>query len=158
MRIALSLALAAFAAGALAQDKPAPPPAWKQGMGDKYKDSKLAPHPGKMTETAAGEIPLSRLKVPPGFKVHPKIEKLLQDRAAMLRGERGVDWSLAEALAFGSLLCQGHMVRLAGQDSERGTFSQRHCIFHDIETGRKYNAFNFIQEKQACRPFVDSRG
>ncbi len=94
--------------------------------------------------------------VPPGFTLHPKIEKLLQDRAAMLRGERGVDWSLAEALAFGSLLCQGHMVRLAGQDSERGTFSQRHCIFHDVETGRKYNAFNFIQEKQADFEVVNS--
>src|SRR5687767_14331874 len=74
MRIPASVAvsltvLAAFAGSALAQDKPAPPPAWKQGMSDKYKDSKLAPHAGKMTETPAGEIPIAKLKVPAGFKV-----------------------------------------------------------------------------------------
>ncbi|MGH6610580.1 MAG: PQQ-dependent sugar dehydrogenase [Burkholderiaceae bacterium] len=70
MRTLIAVAVtAAFAVGAQAQDKPAPPPAWKQGMSDKYKDSKLAPHPGKMTETAASEIPVDKLKVPPGFKV-----------------------------------------------------------------------------------------
>ena len=95
-------------------------------------------------------------QVPPGFILHPKIQKLVEDREAMLRGERGVDWSMGEALAFGSLLCQGRMVRLAGQDSERGTFSQRHCIFHDIENGRKYNPFNFIQEQQADFEVVNS--
>src|SRR5688572_20707621 len=68
--VAVSLAVvAAFSSSALAQDKPAPPPAWKQGMSDKYKDSKLAPHAGKMTETPAGEIPIAKLKVPAGFKV-----------------------------------------------------------------------------------------
>src|SRR5688500_4916470 len=67
--VAISLAVvAAFSSSALAQDKPAPPPAWKQGMSDKYKDSKLAPHAGKMTETPAGEIPIAKLKVPAGFK------------------------------------------------------------------------------------------
>jgi len=60
---------AAFAINATAQDKPAPPPAWKQGITDKYKDSKLAPHAGKMTETPASEIPVTKLKVPAGFKV-----------------------------------------------------------------------------------------
>jgi glucose/arabinose dehydrogenase len=66
--IAVAVA-AAFAVNVQAQDKPAPPPAWKQGMSDKYKDSKLAPHAGKMTETPASEIPIGRLKAPPGFKV-----------------------------------------------------------------------------------------
>jgi glucose/arabinose dehydrogenase len=71
MRFALAFAVAApfVVAPALAQDKPAPPPpAWKQGMPDKMKDSKLAPHAGKMTETPAGEIPISKLKLPKGFK------------------------------------------------------------------------------------------
>src|SRR5687767_14627290 len=68
--VAIPLAVvAAFSSTALAQDKPAPPPAWKQGMSDKYKDSKLAPHARKMTETPAGEIPIAKLKVPAGFKV-----------------------------------------------------------------------------------------
>jgi len=66
--IALAVA-AAFAAPALAQDKPKPPPIWKQGMPEKMKDSKLAPHPGKMTETPPSEIPVKKLKVPAGFKV-----------------------------------------------------------------------------------------
>jgi glucose/arabinose dehydrogenase len=59
---------AALAFQAQAQDKPKPPPAWKQGQPEKMKDSKLAPHPGKMTETPAGEIPVSKLKLPSGFK------------------------------------------------------------------------------------------
>ncbi len=60
---------AAFTINAQAQDKPAPPPAWKQGMAEKDKDSTLAPHAGKMTETAASDIPIDKLKAPPGFKV-----------------------------------------------------------------------------------------
>jgi hypothetical protein len=70
MKTIVAVAVAAvFTAPALAQDKPAPPPAWKQGMPAKMKDSKLAPHAGKMTETPASEIPVSKLKVPAGFKV-----------------------------------------------------------------------------------------
>ena len=70
MRTFIAAAVAAaFAVSAQAQDKAAPPPAWKQGMSDKYKDSKLAPHAGKMTETSASEIPVDKLKVPAGFKV-----------------------------------------------------------------------------------------
>ena len=69
-RSAVALAVSmAFAVAAFAQDKPAPPPAWKQGMPAKMADSKLAPHAGKMTETPASEIPVSKLKVPKGFKV-----------------------------------------------------------------------------------------
>lgn len=70
MRNVIALAVsAAFAVTALAQDKPAPPPMWKQGMPEKMKDSKLAPHAGKMTETPASEIPVQKLKAPKGFKV-----------------------------------------------------------------------------------------
>jgi hypothetical protein len=70
MRSAISLAVAAaFAISAQAQDKPAPPPIWKQGMPEKMKDSKLAPHPGKMTETPPSDIPVSKLKAPNGFYV-----------------------------------------------------------------------------------------
>jgi glucose/arabinose dehydrogenase len=70
MRKLVALAVAAaFAVPVQAQDKPKPPPAWKQGMPEKMKDSKLAPHAGKMTETPPSEIPVSKLKVPAGFKV-----------------------------------------------------------------------------------------
>jgi glucose/arabinose dehydrogenase len=81
----LSAALAAaFASTALSQDKPAPPPAWKQGMPAKMKDSKLAPHPGKMTETPAGEIPISKLKLPAGFKAQVWASGLPGGRAMAL--------------------------------------------------------------------------
>lgn len=70
MRTLIAIAVtAAFTASVQAQDKPAPAPAWKQGISEKYKDSKLAPHAGKMTETPAGDIPVSKLKAPSGFKV-----------------------------------------------------------------------------------------
>jgi hypothetical protein len=69
MRTLIAVAVAAaFALNAQAQDKPAPAPAWKQGMSEKYKDSKLAPHPGKMTETPASEIPVDKIKAPQGSK------------------------------------------------------------------------------------------
>ena len=75
---------AAFTINAQAQDKPAPPPAWKQGMADKYKDSTLAPHAGKMTETPAGDIPIGKLKAPPGCKVEVWASGLPGGRAMAL--------------------------------------------------------------------------
>ncbi len=72
-------------------------------------------------------------RVPEGFTLHPKLSAQFDRRAAMFAGGQ-VDWSLAEALAFGSLLAEGTSVRLAGQDSRRGTFSQRHAVLVDYET------------------------
>lgn len=72
--------------------------------------------------------------VPPGFNVNPKLQHILQARLAMVRGETPLDWATAEQLAFGSLLWQGAHVRLAGQDSRRGTFSQRHALWVDQNT------------------------
>ncbi len=75
--------------------------------------------------------------VPDGFTVHPKLAKQLEARSKMFQdGE--VDWALAEALAFGSILTEGNSIRLAGQDSRRGTFSQRHSTLFDYETGAEY--------------------
>jgi 2-oxoglutarate dehydrogenase E1 component len=67
----------------------------------------------------------------------------------MAKGERPLDWSAAEALAFASLATEGARVRLTGQDSERGTFSQRHAVLHDIETGRICNPFQYLAPDQA---------
>lgn len=75
---------------------------------------------------------------PPDFHIHPKIKKLLEQRAEMGRGKRQVDYAMAEALAFGSLLLSGSPVRLTGQDSRRGTFSQRHSVLFDNETEKLY--------------------
>ena len=75
---------------------------------------------------------------PEGFHIHPKVEKLLEQRREMARGKRPLDYGMAEALAFGSLLKQGVPVRLTGQDSRRGTFNQRHAALIDIETEEEY--------------------
>ncbi|MGH9579352.1 MAG: 2-oxoglutarate dehydrogenase E1 component [Terriglobales bacterium] len=75
---------------------------------------------------------------PEKFAIHPKVKKLLEQRAEMGRGERSVDFGMAEALAFGSLLRQGVPVRLSGQDSRRGTFNQRHAVLLDTETEEEF--------------------
>jgi multifunctional 2-oxoglutarate metabolism enzyme len=75
--------------------------------------------------------------LPEGFHVHPKIERALQQRREALDRD-AVDWALAESLAFGSLLEEGELVRLAGQDSRRGTFSQRHAVLVDQETAEEF--------------------
>ena len=91
-------------------------------------------------------------EVPEGFTPHPKIERLLEQRAQMGKGERALDWGMAELLAYGSLLYQGINVRLSGQDSSRGTFSHRHAIITDIKTGREHLVLGGIQPDQGqCR-------
>ncbi|HEX6497403.1 MAG TPA: multifunctional oxoglutarate decarboxylase/oxoglutarate dehydrogenase thiamine pyrophosphate-binding subunit/dihydrolipoyllysine-residue succinyltransferase subunit, partial [Micromonosporaceae bacterium] len=72
--------------------------------------------------------------IPQDFKAHRTIERLLHRRREMVETGTGVDWAMAESLAFGSLLAEGYPVRLSGQDSERGTFSQRHAVLTDQET------------------------
>src|ERR1700720_1856119 len=84
------------------------------------------------------EITDALIRVPEGFHVHPKIAKLLEQRAEMGHGKRAVDYGFAEALALGSLLLEGNPVRLTGQDSERGTFNQRHAVLVDTETEEEY--------------------
>jgi 2-oxoglutarate dehydrogenase E1 component len=77
------------------------------------------------------------LAVPEGFTVHPKLQRQLERRRPAL-AEGAIDWAHAEALAFASLLVEGTPIRLTGQDTERGTFSQRHLVLHDATDGRRY--------------------
>ena len=86
--------------------------------------------------------------LPKDFHLHSKIKRLLDNRTKMYREEIPLDWGLAEALAFASILQSKHKIRLSGQDSKRGTFSHRHCVFSDIETGEEYVPLNFISEGQ----------
>jgi 2-oxoglutarate dehydrogenase E1 component len=76
--------------------------------------------------------------LPPGFHPHPKLVKLLDERRAMSRGEKPVDWGAAEALALGSLLSDGVRVRLTGQDTRRGTFNHRHAVLLDVENDTEH--------------------
>jgi len=92
----------------------------------------------KWTDHADTAIPLSEWKrladklvtLPAEFKVHPLVQKVYTDRAAMGRGEINVDWGMGEAMAFASLLASGYPIRLSGEDSGRGTFSHRHSVLH----------------------------
>ena len=80
----------------------------------------------------------AQTKFPDDFHLHPKIKRAMEARSEMARGERPLDWAAAESLAFASLAAEGLRVRLSGQDSERGTFSQRHAVLHDVEDGHTY--------------------
>ena len=94
--------------------------------------------------------------VPDGFSVHKTVGRLMQTKQAMFETGKGFDWATAEALAFGSLLTEGYPVRLAGQDSTRGTFSQRHSAFIDQNTEERYYPLNNIREGQAHYEVIDS--
>jgi 2-oxoglutarate dehydrogenase E1 component len=95
-------------------------------------------------------------QVPEHFQVHPKIRKLLEQHTRVVQ-ERGlIDWPLAEALAFGSLLLERVPVRLSGQDSRRGTFSQRHAVLFDAVTGDTYIPLNNLSPDQAPLRIYDS--
>jgi len=93
--------------------------------------------PTAITEALAREIAATQVAVPEGFSVHPKLLPQLQKRVEMLN-DATIDWSMGELLAFGSLLKAGHPIRLAGQDSRRGTFSNRHAVVIDKENGSEW--------------------
>ncbi|MGH3517091.1 MAG: multifunctional oxoglutarate decarboxylase/oxoglutarate dehydrogenase thiamine pyrophosphate-binding subunit/dihydrolipoyllysine-residue succinyltransferase subunit, partial [Haloechinothrix sp.] len=85
--------------------------------------------------------------VPEGFSPHPRVKPVLERRLKMSR-EGGIDWAFAELLAFGSLALEGHLVRLSGQDSQRGTFTQRHSVLIDRKTGKEYAPLQSLSEDQ----------
>jgi len=111
------------------------------GYWDDYYGGQCEPadHPETGVEAGTlGEIGEALTSVPEGFHTHKKIEKLLEQRREMAQGERPVDYGMAEALAFGTLLSEGVPVRLSGQDSRRGTFNQRHVVLIDVEDETEY--------------------
>jgi 2-oxoglutarate decarboxylase len=97
----------------------------------------------------------AHVRPPEGFAVHPKLEKLLERREEMSR-EGGIDWGYGEILAFGSLLQEGVPVRVAGQDSRRGTFVQRHAVLHDRNTGAEWTPLLYLASDQARIHIFDS--
>jgi 2-oxoglutarate decarboxylase len=99
--------------------------------------------PGHEVATAVAPETLTALNEqlltwPPNFAVNPKLKKQLERRRSAVGPEGGIEWAHAEALALASLVVEGVPVRLTGQDTERGTFSQRHLVLHDIKTGQRY--------------------
>ena len=96
------------------------------------------------------------VRAPEGFSLHRTVGRLLESKKAMFDSGQGFDWATAEALAFGSLLTEGYPVRLAGQDSTRGTFSQRHSGLVNQDTEERYYPLNHIREGQAQYEVIDS--
>ncbi|MDX3894285.1 2-oxoglutarate dehydrogenase E1 component [Pusillimonas sp.] len=122
----------------------------------------------KWTDQADTGVPVAELTrigeklttVPEGFTVHPLVNKLLNDRLKMARGEARLDWGMGEHLAFATLVASGYAVRITGQDSGRGTFTHRHAVLHDQKRDRwndgAYIPLQNVSDKQAPFLVIDS--
>jgi 2-oxoglutarate dehydrogenase E1 component len=122
----------------------------------------------KWNELDDTRLPLEKLKalaerittVPDNLKLHPRVQKIVEDRRAMGRGEIPLDWGMAEHLAYATLLAEGYSVRLSGQDSGRGTFFHRHAVLHDQNRERwgagTYVPLQHVAEKQGDFVVIDS--
>jgi len=122
----------------------------------------------KWTDSADTAVPMTELKrlaskitvVPEGFKAHSLVEKVLNDRATMGRGEMNLDWGMGEHLAYASLVASGYAIRLSGQDAGRGTFVHRHAVLHD-QNRERWDAGTYVplcnvSETQAPFVVIDS--
>jgi 2-oxoglutarate dehydrogenase E1 component len=122
----------------------------------------------KWTDDADTAVPMSELKrlgerittVPPGFKTHSLVQKVIDDRRKMAQGEQALDWGMGEHLSFASLVASGYAIRLSGQDSGRGTFTHRHAVLHDQARERwdsgTYTPLQNVAESQAPFTVIDS--
>ena len=125
---------------ALVEPLPQPPP---RGAAQKVKTA--------VTQKRLKDLNQSLLKFPEGFQLNSKLAKNIEKRKTLFNDSQAkIDWSTAEELAFASIIEDGIAIRLTGQDSARGTFSQRHAVFYDSETGKQHIALqNFSQAKAA---------
>jgi 2-oxoglutarate dehydrogenase E1 component len=112
--------------------------------------------PTGVPAAAIGELTRPLTEAPEGFHVHKKIQALLAQRAEMGQGKRPLDYGMAEALAFASLVKMGIPVRLSGQDSRRGTFNQRHAVLIDVEDAAEYLPLQHVDPGQARFEIYDS--
>ncbi|MEO0998710.1 MAG: 2-oxoglutarate dehydrogenase E1 component, partial [Pseudomonadota bacterium] len=111
--------------------------------------------------TAIGQEQLASLThaithVPSGFKLHPRVKKIMDDRLAMAAGKAPMDWGFAETMAYASLLDEGYQVRITGQDSERGTFFHRHAVLHDQNNNTEHTPLSEISDDPRAFTITDS--
>jgi 2-oxoglutarate dehydrogenase E1 component len=123
------------------------PSYWDPYIHGKY-DPKYEVETG-LSREKLGELTDGLVRVPEGFHLHPKLAKLLEQRAEMGHGKRAIDYGFAEALAFASLVLEGTPIRLTGQDTQRGTFNQRHAVLIDTETEHNYLTLSHLSRGQA---------
>ena len=131
---------------------------WLEGHWTGLKTAGRGARRGKTAAKAADlkTVGQALTMVPEGFNIHRTVARLLKRKREALEAGEGIDWATAEALAFGTLLLEGFPVRLSGQDSQRGTFSQRHAVFIDQTDERKYISLANISSGQAPFEVVDS--
>ena len=118
----------------------------------------------KWTEPAATSVPVAEIRrlglllnnLPEDFELHPRVAKIIEDRAKMATGALPIDWGFGETMAYATLLEQGFAVRISGQDSGRGTFFHRHACLHNQRTGDEYIPLQHIAEKQPRFTVIDS--
>ena len=125
------------------------------GIGTTASDHPVIAHATAISREVVELIGNAHSNQPPGFNVHPKLQQLLEKRLEMSR-QGGIDWGFGELLAFGSLLVEGKRVRMAGQDSRRGTFVQRHAVFHDRVNGQEWMPLRNLTADQAKFYIYDS--
>ncbi len=102
------------------------------------------------------DLNTSLTTVPDGVTILPKLEKALQRRQTALHEGQSIDWGQAEMLAFATILADGIPIRLTGQDAERGTFSHRHCVLHNVQTGERYIPLQSFPQAQASFAIYNS--
>ncbi len=120
-------------------------PRW-EGLDQKWSE---APFKTSVTPEALEIVARALTRVPGDFNLNPKIARQMADKLTAFEQDNGLDWSFAEALAFGTLLQEKTPIRLSGQDSERGTFSQRHSVWKDMVTESSYIPLNNISSEQS---------
>ena len=142
-------------------------------VADGYKPNKADWLDGKWAKIAVAEegdrrgntsVPMDTLKevgrrvtsVQAGFTVHKTLERVMARRVEMIESGQGIDWATAEALAFGTLAKEGYPVRLSGQDVERGTFSQRHCVLIDQKTEKRWTPLKHVSADQGKFEVINS--
>ncbi|WP_439521340.1 2-oxoglutarate dehydrogenase E1 component [Marivita sp.] len=123
---------------------------------DRQKQGKYQRGKTSITPETLAEIGTALTSPPDTFALHKTITRLLETRKEMFETGKGFDWATAESLAFGSLLTEGYPVRLSGQDSTRGTFSQRHSGLINQDTEERYYPLNHIREGQSRYEVIDS--
>ncbi len=133
---------------------------WLDGKWAGFKSADLTEDPRRGNTGVAidklKDIGRKITKAPDGFRVHRTVQRFLDSRAKAIDNGEGIDWATGEALAFCTLLEDGHRVRLSGQDCERGTFSQRHSVLFDQEDESRYTPFNHLGEKQGHYEVINS--
>jgi 2-oxoglutarate dehydrogenase E1 component len=127
---------------------------WKDYFGGRYKPE--YEQPTGVAQEELEELTERLTTYPEGFHIHPKVKKLLEQRQEMGTGKKPVDYGMAEALAFASLVKQGIPVRLSGQDSRRATFNQRHSVLLDVEDETEYVPLRHIAQGQAACDIYNS--